>query len=73
MEKKKNSTVCGASLALVGYSAGKSPVTLAYRYILSTDKFADLLSSLLELRESYKDSYDSVSIHLQTVETRVIY
>lgn len=72
MEKKNDSVICGASLSLVGYSKDKTPKTLAYRYMLPTDKFADLLASLRELRESYKDSYDTVLIYLETVHIQII-
>ena len=71
MEKENDSMICGASLALVGYKDEK-PVQLAYRFVLPTDKFADLLAQLRELRESYKDSYDSVLIHLETIHTQII-
>lgn len=72
MEKKNDSMVCGASLALVGYSKDKSPRTLAYRYLQPDDKFSDVLASLRELRESFKDSYDKILIHLETIHTRII-
>lgn len=71
MEKKNDSMICGASLALVGYK-DKKPIQLAYRFVLPTDKFSDLLSQLRELRESYKDSYDAVLIHLETIHTQII-
>lgn len=71
MEKKNDSMICGASLALVGYK-DKKPVQLAYRFVLPTDKFSDLLAQLRELRESYKDSYDAVLIYLETVHTQII-
>lgn len=71
MEKKNESMICGASLALVGYKDRK-PVQLAYRFVLPTDKFSDLLAQLRELRESYKDSYDAVLIHLETIHTQII-
>lgn len=71
MDKKNDFMICGASLALVGYK-DKKPVQLAYRFVLPTDKFSDLLAQLRELRESYKDSYDAVLIHLETIHTQII-
>lgn len=68
---KNDSMICGASLALVGYK-DKKPVQLAYRFVLPTDKFADLLVQLRELRESYEDSYDAVLILLETIHTQII-
>lgn len=68
----KDDFICGASLALVGYSEDKSPRTLAYRYLQPDDKFSDVLASLRELRESFKDSYDKILIHLETIHTRII-
>lgn len=70
--EKKDDFICGASLALVGYSKDKSPRTLAYRYLQPDDKFSDVLASLRELRESFKDSYDKILIHLETIHTRII-
>lgn len=72
MEEKNDSMISGASLALVGYSKDKSPRTLAYRYLQLNDNYSDVLASLCELRESFKDSYDKILIHLQTIHTRIV-
>lgn len=71
MEKKSDSMICGASLALVGYK-DKKPVQLAYRFLLPHEKFSDLLAQLRDLREYYKDSYDAVLIHLETIHNQII-
>lgn len=70
--EEKDGFICGASLALVGYSKDKSPRTLAYRYLQPDDNFSDVLASLRELRESFKDSYDKILIYLETIHTRII-
>lgn len=72
MEKKNDAMICGASLSLVGYSKDKSPKTLAYRFLQPNDKFSDVLASLRELRESKKDSYDTIVLYLETVQVKVI-